>query len=269
MFIGYFYPDCLWVSSNSCVQSQAHFLLPTELVLTLWNSLLSWTIYHHHGFYVLVPSPTPASYKNPCPTNPHWFHFLLFLDSNYISISTPSMTGPGFSQFSPAWWGSLLTMVSMSVLGSPLSTVHSAARAVSHRQIWRPTYLFNKYFLGTNFEPGIVLGVQDTVYNPYIWGVYSLGLETPEHIKQMNNFKIYKWYNEMKKIIRKHFRKGGQGRCLLRTGWDAGESEINPMCSELTALSQESHRELRVQYKLHLMAYHPWPIASIFLSRLI
>lgn len=134
------------------VQSWAHFLLPKNLFL------LFWLPYIYHSSHFLCFNDIPASYKHLHPPKPHWFNFLQFLDSMYMSTSLLKLWLRLFPVLT-----SLLTMfsiLSLSFSSSPFSTLQPE---LSYRQVWWFIHLFNKYLLSPYRGPGVDLGIWDTV----------------------------------------------------------------------------------------------------------
>ena len=189
MFIRCFYPDSPRVSSDPTCPKPSSFSSLQKPVLTLLNSLLQWTIHCSSHFLCLVSSLNLAFYKHPHPTNLHWFHFILFLHSMYISIS-PFQLWP--------WLFLLLT----SMMGQPPTSSVISLGFSSHLlptlqpelSPWWANLMIHSFIQQILLEhlPCARHWAKGLRHSPYLQGVYSLGLGTAENLKQMNYFKNYK-----------------------------------------------------------------------------
>lgn len=156
-FITCLYPDSPRISSDPTCPKLSSFSSPQKPVLTLLTSLHQWTIYHSSHF--LCFGVISASYKHPHPPNPHWFNFLQFLDSMYMSTSLLQ------------WWlrlfpvlTSLLTMFSILILSFSSSLSSTLQPELSYRQIWWFIHLFDKYLWARYWPRGLK-------YSPYLLGI--------------------------------------------------------------------------------------------------
>lgn len=153
-FITCLYPDSPRISSDPTCPKLSSFSSPQKPVLTLLTSLHQWTIYHSSHF--LCFGVISASYKHLHPPNPHWFNFLQFLDSMYMSTSLLQ------------WWlrlfpvlTSLLCSLS-SFLASPLVCPPLCSQSCLTGK-YDDSFIYSTSIYG----PGVDLGVWNTV--PTFW----------------------------------------------------------------------------------------------------